>query len=191
MLGLWLALRAFAAGLLSCVSILKSFMVILMHTTATDARTLFTYHFLIVSNVINHIIIPLRNRFAFLQFSPGGSDSFLYVLVCVRRIRSYPRICLLTGRYGDNVARVLWRPRCEAKTQRTVLILASVFVYNSVNASYICAQVLRSTAPAPHAHHDVILNCTVGLGLMLISLFLYTTSIVVIDKPELCTLLRK
>ena len=59
MLGLWLALRAFAAGLLSCVSILKSFMVILMHTTATDARTLFTYHFLIVSSVINHIIIPL------------------------------------------------------------------------------------------------------------------------------------
>ena len=48
-----------------------------------------------------------------------------------------------------------------------------------------------NTAPAPHAHHDVILNCTVGLGLMLISLFLYTTSIVVIDKPELCTLLRK
>ena len=48
MLGLWLALRAFAAGLLSCVSILKSFMVILMHTTATDARTIFTYHFLIV-----------------------------------------------------------------------------------------------------------------------------------------------
>ena len=117
MLGLWLALRAFAAGLLSCVSILKSFMVILMHTTATDARTLFTYHFLIVSSVINHIIIPLRNRFAFLQFSPGGSDSFLYVLVCLRRIRSYPRICLLTGRYGDTVARVLWRPRGEAKTQ--------------------------------------------------------------------------
>ena len=114
---LGLALRALAAVLLSYVSILKSLMVILMHTTATDARTIFMYHFLIVSSVINHIIIPLRNRFAFLQFSPGGSDSFLYVLVCMRRIRSYPRICLLTGRYGDNVARVLWRPRCEAKTQ--------------------------------------------------------------------------
>ena len=53
-----LALRALAAVLLSYVSILKSLMVILMHTTATDARTIFMYHFLIVSSVINHIIIP-------------------------------------------------------------------------------------------------------------------------------------
>ena len=92
----------------------------------------------------------------------------------------------MRGSFGGRAA--------KRKPKRTVLILASVFVYNSVNASYICAQVLRSTAPAPHAHHDVILNCTVGLGFMLISLFLYTTtlaSIVVIDKPELCTLLRK
>ena len=151
-----------------------------MHTTATDARTLFTYHFLIVSSVINHIIIPLRNRFAFLQFSPGGSDSFLYVLVCMRRIRSYPRICLLTGRYGDIVARVLWRPRGEAKTRFAFLQFSpggsDSFLYvlvclrrirsypriwlltgrygdtvarvlwrprngiNSVNATYICAQ---------------------------------------------------
>ena len=117
---LGLALRAFAAVLLSYGSILKLLMVILMHTTATDALILLTYHFRTSyssCSVINHIIIPLRIRFAFLQFSPGGSDSFLYVLVCMRRIRSYPRICLLTGGYGDNVARVLWRPPREAKTQ--------------------------------------------------------------------------
>ena len=116
---LGLALRALTAVLLSYGSILKLLMVILMHTTATDALILLTYHFELVTpaSVINHIIIPLRIRFAFLQFSPGGSDSFLYVLVCMRRIRSYPRICLLTGGYGDNVARVLWRPPREAKTQ--------------------------------------------------------------------------
>ena len=49
---LGLALRALAAVPLSYGSILKLLMVILMHTTATDALILLTYHFELVTPAV-------------------------------------------------------------------------------------------------------------------------------------------
>ena len=61
----------------------------------------------------------------------------------------------LRGSFGGRAA--------KRKPKRTVLILASIFVYNLANASYICAQlaVLRSTAPAPlgvRKVHKIVYN---------------------------------